>query len=545
MGQSVTYDFSGTGNFLRFAEKVTNGAKKMQNQFKKTDRQTDKLSSKFNKLGTSTKKLGDKMGLSLAAMGAAAIASGKAFGDFESQMIDVVNLLDDGDVPQFETKLNDLSKEAVAMGFAMEDSTKGLFNVISAMGAGSTSFDTFTESQRLAIGGSAELAETVRGMTSIMNVYADEVDNVADVSNAFFVAQVKGNLTVAELARNIGTVSGSAKAVGFEFRPLLATIGEMTKTLKSTEVSATALNSAISAMKAPAKEAARDMAKLGIPVNSTQLAAMGLVDTFGLLAKIGSTERGRNAISQMFPLEALRAIEALTPAAIASIQNTVDMMEQDLLSPALAKKQAAFNFAIGETLGSIKLLAIVIGDSLSPVFRLIGFLARTMTSAFMLLNETVRSFVITALSVGGILLFFGKLGVVLSGLGGVLSGIATALSFFFIVLVGIVGSVPLAIAAVVTAVIALGALLFTQWDRILSTYETVKGFIFGLETDGDIAVTKTIENEGSIGVDSPEAVRNTLDASVTVNAPPGVVTELSSTGSGPGLNVRQQLREGL
>ncbi len=137
MAKAVVYDFSGQGDLLRMLGDVEKQSVKLRKQMVGLAKDTKKAGAGLDRMGKGAVALGGKLrNMSLAA-GAAVVASAKSFGDFESGLIDIINLLeDDAAVLKFGDTLQALSKGAIRdFGFATSEANKGLFDTISAMGA--------------------------------------------------------------------------------------------------------------------------------------------------------------------------------------------------------------------------------------------------------------------------------------------------------------------------------------------------------------------------------------------------------------------------
>lgn len=548
MAKSVVYDFSGTGNFLTFAKNVERGSAKITRRFKTMDQAADRVSAGLTRVGKRAELVGTKLRTMSLVAGAGVVASAKSFGDFESNMIDVINLLDAGDVPKFEAELNALGKSAIKNGFAINDATKGLFDNISALGASKESFAAFEEGQRLAIGGATTLAISVDGITSVMNSYKETAKDATKVSNAFFSAQVKGKVTVAELAQNVGVVAPFATQANISFQELLATMSQLTAAGIPIAESTTAIKGVISALIKPSNEATKVLRFMGVASNLTELQSQSLTKT--LLDLAVASEKYPNKLAKAIPnIRGFLAAAALGPEELARIDNMVKLMEQDLLSPAVVKKTKTFNFVMGQTFGSIKILAISIGSSLAPVIKFLGRLIQTLTAVFESFGDTTKtvfSFILVGAAglstmftlVGKGALVMATWGKVLAGLGNLLGALAFAAKFLFAMLVGFIGFWPAVIGLAIAGIVALGAFVFAKGDEIIAFGRKIAGiFGFGdssLEVSGDVPVLEVS------GVDDV-AVKHSLDASITIAAEPGtVVRKTKTTSSGPGLNTHTQ-----
>lgn len=505
MAKSVVYDFSGQGDLLKMLGDVEKSSKKLRKQMKGLAKDSIKAGAGLERMGKGAVALGGRLrNMSLVA-GAAVVASAKSFGDFESGLIDIINLLeDDAAVKKYSATLEGLSKGAIReFGFSTAEANKGLFDTVSAMGANERAFLTFTESQRLAIGGAADLRVAVDGMTTIMEVYAVDLEDVTEVSNAFFASQVAGKTTVEELAANIGNVASGAREAGFGFKPVLAAMSELTKRGLRTTVATTALNAAIFAMKKPSKEAEVLLKQLGIPFNTTQLKAKGLVETFRQIAIV--SKKNPDVLAKMFPQESLRALEVLNLDAIQNMEKTLESMNKNLLDEAVIKKQETFNEVIRQAWGGVRLMAIEVGKALSPAIKALAFGITLLTTAFSKLDPFLKSSLAWALVMAGgisvVLTLFGKTALILPTLATAFGPLILAAKFLFALLtvgfsllVGVIGFIPAVIAVVVAGLIAAGVIIFKNIDKILAAKDAVLAFL-GLG-GGDVKIGVEVGPKG-------------------------------------------------
>ncbi len=548
MGKSVVYDFSGTGNFLSFGKQVERGADRITRSFRKMDSGAKRVSASFTRVGKSATALGTKLRTTSLAAGAGIVASAKSFGDFESGLIDTINLLDKADVSKFAGQLEDLSKGAIKMGFDISDSNDGLFNMVSALGASDRSLAGFVSAQRLAIAGSTDLAIAVDGMTTAIGIFGDEAGTADEIANAFFAAQVKGNVKVAGLARNLGKVGAAGKLAGFGLRPLLSAVSAITVKGFRAEVAATGLASGINALLKPEKQAAKLMRQNGIVFGASALRRTNLVDVMTDIARVAKDNP--DAMAKMFPQEALKVMGSIDTDAIRIIQESLSLMKTDQLGPAEAKKLDTFNVAMRQTFGSIKLMAIAIGEQLAPGIKMIGGLVRSLTAGFLMLPDSMQKVVAWILTLVAIaapfLLIFGGTATVIGAVTGAfaaLAGVLAAPLGMLIVMASAFLGIPIAIAIVVAAVAGLGVLLFKNWDLIVEKFHQVKSFLgFGGDADGiDVSGSADVNTSNTVTGVTDINSKNTFEGSLTVKAEPGTaITKTKSKSSGGGLNVHTQ-----
>ena len=174
MSFSVSYTVLAIDKFTNVARKVKNAAKKYENTMKGLRKTMLRVSKSMGKLGQKMIGIGQAMALRITAPALAAVA---AYSKFESGLTNVLTLLDQGQVKEFGKDLEKVQEMAVKMGFSIDDSSKALFDNISALGASKSSIATFKEAQKLAIAGVTDLSISVDGLTSIMNAYGKDTTN--------------------------------------------------------------------------------------------------------------------------------------------------------------------------------------------------------------------------------------------------------------------------------------------------------------------------------------------------------------------------------
>lgn len=256
-------------------------------------------------------------------------SSVSALSDFETGITNVYTLLNKGTLKEFKSDLSNASKEAISMGFSINDANKALFDTVSAIGDVTKSIDIYKQAQILAIGGVADLSVATDGLTSVINAYGKETTDATTVANAFFSAQRVGKTTVADLAANIGKVAPIAKQAGISFQELLAVAAQLTLGGLSTDEATTALRQSIAALIKPASDAAKVLRDYGVPVGASELRAKGL--TYALIKLNEAAEKNPDVIAEMIPnIRALTGVSSLNADAIDNVNNTIEQMNEDV-----------------------------------------------------------------------------------------------------------------------------------------------------------------------------------------------------------------------
>lgn len=310
----------------------------------------------------------------------------KQFADWEKGIMSVYTLMSKGDIEQFGTKLKDISKEAVRMGFAVEDANKGLFDTISALGASDKSLSLYKQSMILAKGGCTDLSIAIDGMTSVVNAYGRETTDATKVAESFYTAQQYGKTTVGELASNVGKVAPIAKAAGIGFDELLATMSALTLGGLKTDEATTALRGALSSLIKPSKEAKETLQSLGVPYGMIQIRQKGLRYT---LEKLNEAQKKHpELMAQAIPnIKAFTAVMALSSDKLEIVDNIMTDIGKNITSgnglmsafKNMGKTGSATMAKVsGEMTAAMIELGEVLAPYLLPLVRAFGELVRKL-----------------------------------------------------------------------------------------------------------------------------------------------------------------------
>lgn len=172
-------------------------------------------------------------------MGTAAFAMAS---NFEDAMAKVSTIADESEVPigDLEKAILNLSDET---GIAAADIADNVYNAISAGQSTGDAVNFVSNATKLAKAGFAESADALDILTTIMNAYGMEADQVTNVSDMLIQTQNLGKTTVAELSSAMGKVIPTAKAQGVQLDDLCASYAVMTSNGIATAETTTYLNS--------------------------------------------------------------------------------------------------------------------------------------------------------------------------------------------------------------------------------------------------------------------------------------------------------------
>jgi len=300
---------------------------------------------------------------------------------FEKSFANVLTLLDKTQKKEFKIELKKGSLNVMAKyGLAIEDVNGALFDVISNGIEAGDAIEFLDKSARLAVAGNAELSSVVKGATKVYEVYKDEVDDVDEVLNAFFAAQVKGATTVEALASNIGKVASTAHKAGIPINELFGTFAGLTKFLDGTEESSTALVNIINALIKTTPQVEKKFKEFGIETGITAIKQNGLLKT--ILQVVDATKDNEDAIVKLIPnIRAFKGFAGLTAESIAELEKNILELNDTELSAALVQEAYNEQMATADKQattmkGSYERMLIVIGGGES-IFKKIGTAIRS------------------------------------------------------------------------------------------------------------------------------------------------------------------------
>lgn len=356
----------------------------------------------------------------------------KQFADWEKGIMSVYTLMSKGDIEQFGSKLKDISKEAVRMGFAVEDANKGLFDTISALGASDKSLSLYKQSMILAKGGCTDLSIAIDGMTSVVNAYGRETTDATKVAESFYTAQQYGKTTVGELASNVGKVAPIAKAAGIGFDELLATMSALTLGGLKTDEATTALRGALSSLIKPSKEAEETLQSLGVPYGMMQIRQKGLRYT---LEKLNEAQKKHpELMAQAIPnIKAFTAVMALSSDKLEIVDNIMtdigkNMTSGNGLMSAFKNMGKTGSATMAKVSGEMTAAMIELGEVLAPyllpLVRAFGELVRKLAELSPKIVPVIDGFISFASGVKSTIRALKPLIVFLPIVTGLLSGFA-------------------------------------------------------------------------------------------------------------------------
>lgn len=278
----------------------------------------------------SLKKVGIAAGAAIAgAFSAVAFYSKKAIDDaiaFDTSMREVFTLLpgiSDAAMTDMKTQVKDFSKE---FGILPEKVVPALYQSLSAGVPKDNVFEFMAVAQKAAVGGVAELATAVDGITSVVNAYGADVVDAAKASDIMFTAVKLGKTNFEELSASLFNVLPNAAAAGVTFEDVAAGVAALTAQGTPTSVATTRMRAAIDELNKSGTGVDKVFRKLaGKSFREFIAEGNNIQDAFQMLEK--HAQKSNLQIADLFgSVEAGGAVTALTGKGTEAFTNALNEM---------------------------------------------------------------------------------------------------------------------------------------------------------------------------------------------------------------------------
>lgn len=423
------------------------------------------VGQKVEAAGQKVSAVGDKMTAAVSApIAAAGVGALKASIEYEDALAKLSTIADTSEVSMedLSTQILQLSKDS---GIAAETLANNVYDAISAGQATGDAVNFVAKATQLARAGFTSTDAALDILTTSLNAYGLESQEVARVSDVLINTQNLGKTTVDQLAASMGKVIPTAKANGVEIEDLAGAYAVMTANGIATAETTTYFNSMLNELGKSGSTAANAFAagtehikEGGLTMKEAMEMGWELTDVLSILDE-QAAESG-TTISNMFgSAEAGKAAAVLWDngeklnAAVEAMGNSAGATET-----AYGKLNTT-SFEIEKTLNELKITMLEIGDvlksDLMPYFDRGVKKVKELTAAFSSMSKEEKDQVI---KIAGIVAAIGPLlsvgGRLISGVGSVMQ-LAPQIGTALTALTGPVGIVVAAIAALAAAFAAL------------------------------------------------------------------------------------------
>lgn len=333
----------------------------------------DKLAENFDKVSEASGKASDKLkpvSTAIAGLGTASVAASITF---EDSMAKVSTIADETEVSYDSMKKSiiDLSNQT---GISANDIADNVYNAISAGQSTGDAVNFVTNSTKLAKAGFAEAGQSLDVLTTIMNSYGLEADQVGMVSDTLIQIQNKGKTTVAELSATMGKIIPTANSMGVSLDQLGAGYALMTSKGIATAETTTYMNSLLNELGKSGTKASEALKK-GTGKTFQELTEGGypLGDVLVMLEE--EAKKSGISLADMFgSAEAGKAALVLATDSGDAFNSLLEDMENSLgaTDTAFEKVNNTTGNKLKQSLNEVKNSAINMGDTLAPITSMVA-----------------------------------------------------------------------------------------------------------------------------------------------------------------------------
>lgn len=221
---------------------------------------------------------------------------------------------------EFETLTAQVTELGKTIPLAREELANGLYQVISNGVPEDNWIEFLEKSSRSAVGGIADLGETVTVTSTLIKNYGLEWSQAGAIQDKIQTTARNGVTSFEQLAQALPRVSGSASQLGVTMDELMAVFATTTGVTGNTSEVSTQLAAVLNALIKPSTEATKAANEMGIGFNAASIQAAGGLENFllGLDASIQeyaarTGQLGQTIYGQLFgSAEAMRLLGSLT-----------------------------------------------------------------------------------------------------------------------------------------------------------------------------------------------------------------------------------------
>ena len=343
---------------------------------------------KENIAATKTQLLG-----TIGAIGAvtAAIYAGpvQAAQEYETAIAKVSTIADANAVP-IEEMSSEIMKLSNTTGIAASQIADDVYNAISAGQQTGDAVNFVSYSTKLAKAGFAESAQTLDVLTTILNAYGMEAEEVSKVSDMLVQTQNKGKVSVGELSSVMGKIIPTANANNVALEQLCAGYAIMTSKGIATAETTTYMNSMLNELSKSGTTAEKTLrATTGKSFKELMTEGKSLGEVIQILQQ--EAEKSGKSLNDMFgSAEAGKAAVSLLSGGVEGFNEQVAGMVDSVgaTEEAFAKMDQTTEAKMQKAKNSIANLGIVLGQNLLPI---VGNLADKVAAVVVKVSEFAQA----------------------------------------------------------------------------------------------------------------------------------------------------------
>lgn len=426
------------------------------------------------------KELTTKVTLPLAAVGTVAA---KKFAEVDKTM-QLTNATM-GNSAQEAELLNKAMKSAAASStYGMSDAATATLNFARSGLTAKQAASALAPAMALAAGEGGELDTVSAGLVATINGFHGSFDDASKYADVFANACNNSALDVNSLSQAMSVAAPIFSSAGYSVKDAALYMGVMANNGIEADKAANSLKTGLARLVSPAKEGAAMMDKLGISVTNSDGT---MKDSVTIQKEL------HDAFSQLSESEQIAAASAIfgknqmAPwlALINTAPGDVDALNKALGENGTAMEMQAammsgFAGSIEQLKSGLDVLLTSLGEALAPIIQKVVAGLQVLVNWFNNLSPTMQTVIATigviVAAIGPVLVI---IGMIASSIGSIISLVGTlgpALGALGGVFAALTGPVGIAIA-IIAALIAIGVLLYKNWDTIKAKATEVKNWV--------------------------------------------------------------------
>lgn len=401
------------------------------------------------------------------------VAAAKVGGDFEAQM-SRVKAISGATGDAFEQ----MKQQAIDLGaktaFSAKESAAGMENLASAGFSAQEIMKAMPGLLDLAAVSGGDVALASENTATALRGFGLEASEAGHVADVFARAAADTNAEVGDMGEALKYVAPVANSMGISLEETAAAIGIMSDAGIKGSQAGTTLRGALSRLARPTKAMQDTMDNLGVSFYDADGKMKPLKTQVELLKKAfeGLTpEQQQNALVTLYGQESLSGMMALIDKGPDSLGKlTKSLKDSDGAADDMARTmQDNMNSSIEQMFGAFESAAIVIQKILAPSIKKVADAISGLVEKFVSAPESIQKLVVAigliVASIGPLLLIFGQVVVTLQRVKVGFTAIQAGLALMGTSMSGIILPV-LGIVAAISALIAIGVLVYKNWDKI-------------------------------------------------------------------------------
>lgn len=460
----------------------------------------DNVSTKVGRIGTSLERFGGKLttNLTVPIVTAGGIAISK-FAEVDKTMTLTNETM--GNTAEEANMISQAMKDAAANSvYGMDEAATASLNFARAGLSAEEAASALAPAMNLAAGEGGNLDIVSGGLVATLNGFGDSFSNAEHYADVFANACNNSALDVDSLADSMSIAAPVFSAAGYSVEDAALYMGIMANAGIEAGEGANALKTGISRLISPTKDAVGWMIKLGLMTGDGENALINADGTMKDAVEIQNLLNSSfSTLSESEQIAASSAIfgknqMAKWLALINTAPSEVDSLAQSIDKEGTATEMAeammsGFGGSIEKLKSSLDVLMTSLGELASQYLTPVIEKIQGIIDKFLALDDETKQRIIKiagiVATVGPVILVIGK---VISGISGIIS-VVSGLAAVLPLLAGPFGIV----LAVIAAVVAIGVLLYKNWDEIKEKASQLGDWIKEKFEFIKLVVTKTWE----------------------------------------------------